>query len=278
MFENFDDVVSVLRGEGAASEAGVLCRSSNSSRHHPPIQGLQVWLHGVCATRPFYAARQGERLIIPPCHIKLWYGMICYINLTQIFHYCMPFIIFICLLAFEIQPTDFDDDQISLSDDSSFNVCYIERCELGGLTWSFHVHCKTRIAFILSSFKQTAVLQLGHRSLCCAGSLKLALNCFPHLCLPVVCRWPSSWMTLILLWPSLSWWGSWWTWRNSPGRRYIWDSTSALTHRPEHASNKELVRSYRNVTSGTGRAASNNFYNFLECTTQQSHTPVWTTF
>lgn len=52
------------------------------------------------------------------------------------------------------------------------------------------------------------------RGLCFGESVDSPLNCY------FVWRWPSSWTTLTLLWPSLSSWGSWWTWKNSPGRRY----------------------------------------------------------
>ena len=51
--------------------------------------------------------------------------------------------------------------------------------------------------------------------------LTVSSNCTVWCPLPgLYCRWPSSWTTPTLPWPSLSWWGSCWTRSTRNGRRY----------------------------------------------------------
>lgn len=163
---------SVLWREGAASEAGVLCCSRNSSRHHPSIQSLQVWLHRVCATRPFYTARQGERSIKPSYHqIMIWYDMLQMIStLCKLSH----LIIADRLWWWLYKP--FRWQHVFMS--AVFSYLWILRSDI----WSFWVYYQPHI--VLTSFL--------------LSKLKL------YLCLAVECRWPSSWMIPTLLWPSLN--------------------------------------------------------------------------
>lgn len=50
----------VLRGQGASSEAGVLCGGGHSAGHCPSLQVLKVWLHRGCARGPVHPTWQGK--------------------------------------------------------------------------------------------------------------------------------------------------------------------------------------------------------------------------
>jgi len=62
----FSATVQVLRGQGAASQAGVLRGGGHPPGHHPSLQVLQVRLHGVRAHGPVHAAGEGTLELTPP--------------------------------------------------------------------------------------------------------------------------------------------------------------------------------------------------------------------
>lgn len=138
----------VFWGEGAASEAGVLCGSCHAAGHHPQVQILQVRLQRPDQDVVWRVSWKSENTEKPA-----EFGVL-------ISH----------LLKSISQPLNLIDTFVTM-----------------GISLVF---------FLLLWWPLTCVLT-------CAT------------------RWRSSWMTPTQLWPSQSWWGSWWTLRSWTGTRSV---------------------------------------------------------